>query len=160
MTELEQLIQSHQQRAFPPPDGAARREQWLGELTQLLSELQEQLIAAGVPQDNIRLLEVPLNEDVLGFYEAPGLCVRIGTSEVVFQPKGARIIGALGRLCVIGPRGRAKLIADVDDNGEKDAPPLHHTQAWRWFVYPEQERGGQFLLTKDSLAHLLKLVLG
>lgn len=160
MTELEQLIQSHQRCAFPLPDGEARKDRWLGELKRLLSEVQEQLIAAGVARDQIRALAVPLNEAVFGYYEAPGLTVRIGSSEVVFEPKGARIIGALGRLDVIGPRGRAKLIADVDDDGEEDAPPLHPKQQWQWFVYPEQGRGEQFLLTKDTLAQLLKLVLG
>ncbi|WPL15267.1 hypothetical protein Thiowin_00152 [Thiorhodovibrio winogradskyi] len=142
---------------MPPLDWNARKTKWLDELNQLLSQIRDQLMAAGVARENLQEIGFPLNEEYLGQYQAPGLLIRIGASELVLQPKGTRIIGALGRVDVTGPRGRAKLIAELGDEATDPAPL---TQKWHWFIYPEHGRHGRYPLTDDNLAQLLTQVLG
>lgn len=157
MTTLQTLVKTHQQRPVPSRDWSGRKDQWLDQLTKLLSGIKAELIAAGLPDEDLRLIKYSLNEESIGQYAAPGLTVRLGANEVVFIPKGCRIIGALGRVDVMGPRGRVKLIADIPE----DAEDLSRSdQDWQWFVYPDLGSDGRFEFQAPSLARLLEMVLG
>ncbi|QVL50118.1 MAG: hypothetical protein KFB96_06545 [Thiocapsa sp.] len=157
MTDLELFIQSHRRRPISATDWSKRKEKWLNELGMLLSGIQEKLVSAGVPSADIHSTENSLNEEYLGQYDAPGLVIHIGGNEVVFKPKGSRVMGAFGRVDVLGPRGRARLIADVEEGDSSDEPL---DREWQWYVYPEHGRKGHFLFDEDSLVPLLEIVLG
>lgn len=157
MTHLEMLVRSHQARTMPPIDWSRRKEKWLHELDILLQDIRSRLIDAGVPAAQIRSVSYTINEESLGQYEATGLAVRIGNSEVVFSPKGSVIIGGYGRVDVSGPHGEVKLIADAVETEE--AKP-HYDREWKWYVYPDRGRSGSFEFSGDGLANALVLVLG
>jgi hypothetical protein len=58
---------------------------------------------------------VTLHESLLGAYEAKALTIKIGKKMVGLEPKGRFVIGAFGRVDMIGPAGTVKIVL-VDGN--------------------------------------------
>lgn len=164
---LAELVRQQQEKALHTPveqlDWAARRNKWLAELTNLMSDIKTWLSNAGIPSDLFESRKESIHEETLGRYSATGLRVRIGTALVTFRPIGSILIGAYGRVDVFSDQPgtpTVKLIADLEPSHatESETSPLTHP--WIWLVYPGRQPGGGERLNENSLARVLAIVLG
>ncbi len=165
MSSLQTIVKQHQLRAVQfaseSVDWDKRKAKWLASLRQLIDQLRQWLMDAGVPAEQIIETRHSISEETLGFYEAPGLEVKIGRLLVTFVPVASVIIGGVGRIDVTGPRGEVKLIADTAQpvvEGEPEASS--YDREWIWSAYPDRSRRGGFPLNENGLAKVLEVVLG
>ena len=70
--------------------------------------------------------EIELNEDDIGSYKARKLILRIGRQEITLTPVGTLLIGSKGRVDVLGPAGRTRLVL-VDDHIKNPRSFFHVT---------------------------------
>ena len=92
-------------------DWNKKREVWIQKLNDLCSELEDYLkkyIEAGQIQATRKNIQI--SEEYLGSYEVPKLSFQIGNDKVVAKPIGHRVIGADGRVDLIGARGTLRLV--------------------------------------------------
>ena len=59
-----------------------------------------------------------LTENYIGTYSVDDLILIIGDEQVRFSPRGRNIVGAAGRVDVVGERGQVPLIAKLDSTWE------------------------------------------
>lgn len=59
--------------------------------------------------------EIEIREDFLGQYQAPKLTLQVGDERVEFLPKGRNIVGAVGRVDLIGEMGQYTLVVQPKD---------------------------------------------
>jgi hypothetical protein len=95
--------EAHKERWLQAVDGLyAQVEGWLGEYIQAL---------AVVCQREPRRLA----EDGIGQYEVQALRIRCQGIDVALEPIGANIIGAFGRVDLVGPAGNQRLLRVLPD---------------------------------------------
>jgi len=123
----------------------ARKKAWLAALGKLMSTIRqwlEPLEAEGTVAISTRTNV--LTEDRLGSYKAQSLVLKVGNEEVCFVPKGTLIVGAAGRVDVVGDMGEQTLIL----------------QEGEWHVVVSRTpRRVVVPLTKDSLHDVLAQVM-
>lgn len=86
-----------------------------------------------------------LSENYIGTYSADDLVLVIGDEQVRFSPRGRNVVGAAGRVDVIGERGEAVLVLQPGS---------------RWgFVQTRQPTLRIVPLDEPTLAEVLKLVM-
>ena len=56
------------------------------------------------------LSDIPIHEERLGNYSLKQLLIKVGGEEVVLRPIARLVIGSMGRVDVIGSRGRTRLV--------------------------------------------------
>jgi hypothetical protein len=112
-TDFEEFIQRQRKEAEAEAavDWKAHLRQWLGQLDALYAQVEaflRQYIESG--EVTKRYKNVELTEENFGQYKARSLILGIGSKEVSFVPIGALVIGAYGRVDLIGPRGEIKIV--------------------------------------------------
>lgn len=114
-TSFDELVKREQRAAesasYDAIDWQRELSVWFRHLDDLFEQIQ------GFLDDYVRnsavkiLLDtVELNEEQVGSYRAPQMTVVIGTKTVKLEPVGTFIIGSKGRVDVVGPQGRARLL--------------------------------------------------
>ena len=86
-----------------------------------------------------------LTENYIGTYQANDLTLVIGNEQVRFSPRGRNIVGASGRVDILGERGETILIQQADSN-------------WA-FVRSRQPKLETVPLDESTLAEVLQLVM-
>ena len=112
-----------------------------------LYERIESMLAEPIGQKALTLHRRPkqLTENYIGTYSADDLILVIGDEQVRFSPRGRNIVGAAGRVDVIGERGEATLIVQPDS---------------QWgFVQSRQPTLRVVPLDESALAEVLQLVM-
>ena len=88
-----------------------RKAQWLGKINALYS-LVDQLLAPyfanGSMERSTSVAEV--REELLGSYKAPAMTIDMGGSSVRFAPIGTILLGAPGRVDLVGMRGSVRFV--------------------------------------------------
>jgi len=92
-------------------DWAKEREDWLGHLQELYDQT-ESFLAEYTKTGEIKLhyRDIELNEENIGSYSARQMILKIGRQEITMTPVGTLLIGAKGRVDVVGPAGRTRLV--------------------------------------------------
>lgn len=111
---LEQFLrQKKLSAAVSRKKGTARKKAWLASLGKLMSTvrgwlrpLETEGVLSLAPDTRV------LTESPVGTYEVPALTVAVGDEKVHFEPKGTIIVGATGRVDVIGEMGEETLILE------------------------------------------------
>lgn len=111
--EFEEFVKRQQRAAAadPPVDWKKERDDWLARLASLYKKLE--IFLKRFKEDGsveISFADVTLNEENIGSYSAHKMIVRIGRQEISLIPVGTSIIGAKGRVDVIGSAGKGRLI--------------------------------------------------
>ena len=106
-----QVDQAKANQATNEIDWNKTREDWLRELCDLYSRM-EKYLKKYTDKDQIRIRrdQVHLSEDHLGTYEAETLTFLIGHEKVVAKPIGTLLIGAWGRVDLVGARGSLRIV--------------------------------------------------
>jgi len=152
-------------------DWARERDEWLGRLKELYDQT-ESFLAEHIKTGGIKVnyRDIELNEENIGSYRARQMILKIGRQEITMTPVGTLLIGAKGRVEVVGPAGRTRLLlvnseapgptikVAVRIGGEPDpraveAPPKEIKWAWKIATSPPTIR--YIELTQDSLFQAL-----
>jgi hypothetical protein len=122
-----------------------RREKYLKAVEDLYA-LMASVLADPIADGTVKVRRRPkdLTEDYLGTYAVDDLLLLFGDEQVRFSPRGRNILGAEGRVDVVGERGEANLIL-------RDA-------AW-WLVQARQPRLRTARLDDSTIADVLNLVM-
>lgn len=93
-----------------------KRETWVRSVESLYSRVEEMLREAIASKDvAVRRIATPITENFVGTYSIPVLEITIGNERVEFRPKGLIVIGASGRVDILGERDRVTLLRDQED---------------------------------------------
>lgn len=111
--DFKAFVQRQQQKVVEEReiDWIAEKEEWLGYLERLYSDVETYLkeyIQAG--SISIRRALIELNEENIGTYKAPRLFIDIGPQQISLTPVGTLLIGTKGRVDVEGSSGKARLL--------------------------------------------------
>ena len=137
-----------------------------------LYEQTESFLAKYTETGEIKLSyrDIELNEENIGSYKVRQMILRIGRQEITMTPVGTLLIGAKGRVEVVGPAGRTRLLlvksgasgptvkVSVSIGGKPEPPavrarPEEITWAWKIATNPPTVR--YIELTQDSLFQAL-----
>ena len=137
---------------------AARQQRWIQELQQLCDRIQQEWLSSLVASGEVTLaaIEVPLNEQLIGSYRAPGLLINLADRDVRLEPKGTMVIGAAGRADLQGPGGFATLVLESPDLPLK---PFHEC-AFTWSLVARSPRVVKIPLDANTFADALLQVGG
>lgn len=96
-------------------DWDQRRNEFLAKIQDLYRQI-EVILAEPIAKQTVVLQRRPkqLTENYIGTYSADDLVLIVGGEQVRFSPRGRNIVGAAGRIDVIGERGEAMLILQAD----------------------------------------------
>jgi hypothetical protein len=86
------------------------KERWLKNLNELYDNIRNYLhsfVESG--QINIMMEPLTLNEELLGAYDVEKMFISIGSRDIELLPIGTFLIGAWGRVDMIGPYGTQKI---------------------------------------------------
>jgi len=114
---IKDFLLSRQQQA---PEGALRRghrrKQWIDALERLYQKITGELLAGSIAQKLVTVSRVDkeIEEEYLGTYKAPELILDINREKVRFSPKGRNIVGAKGRVDLIGDLDSMTLILEPE----------------------------------------------
>jgi hypothetical protein len=151
-----------------PVDWAAQRDRWLGDLNESYSKIErflDKYIKAG--DITIQYRDHFLNEENIGTYAARIMVLRIGQQEITLTPIGTLLIGAKGRVDVVGPAGSTRfMLLNRDATGmgvkiniitpgspKKEEPPKEIQWEWKIVTNPPAMRFIE--LTQESLFQAL-----
>lgn len=118
LTELLQKKQK-QQEAGGAVDWDDRRNKYLAAIQDLYQQI-EKMLAEPIQKKTVTLQRrsKQLSENFIGTYAADDLILVVGDEQVRFSPRGRNIVGASGRVDVVGERGEAMMILKPDSKWE------------------------------------------
>ena len=143
--DFDKLVQDFAARSKKPEADIAIewdeiKRSWIKATTTLYDQVDawlQSLIESGSVKSSRRTAQA--GEDELGPYEIPSLTLQVGGKDVTFLPVGTLLLGALGRIEVSGPFGRAALLLMGTDG---NVPAEKQREHGSWFIaYPLREVG-------------------
>ncbi|MGA2701422.1 MAG: hypothetical protein ABSH35_10015 [Isosphaeraceae bacterium] len=140
------LKKQKQSEASAGIDWDERRDKYLAAVKDLYDQI-ETMLAEPIGQKTVTLQRRPkqLTENYIGTYSVDDLILVIGEEQVRFSPRGRNIVGAVGRVDVVGERGEVALIVQPDS---------------RWgFVQTRQPMLRIVTFDESTLAEILQLVM-
>lgn len=157
-------------------DWEKRKTWWVSKINDLYKEVQEWL-APLVPEVlRIELGTMPVYEERLGSYEAPYININVDFEVVKLNPIGTIIIGAFGRIDLIGEEGSVKILleqrghrpqirvyigqAEIARFDKQPKPPDYDHMETEWIVPTEKGRPKKYhILTREVFYDALKRVM-
>jgi len=152
-------------------DWAKERDDWLGRLKELYDQT-ESFLAEYIKTGEIKLSyrDIELNEENIGSYRARQMILKIGRQEITMTPVGTLLIGAKGRVDVVGPAGRTRFVlvnseasgptmkVIVSIGGKPEAPAAQAPSneiKWAWKISTSPPTIQYIELTQESLHQVL-----
>jgi hypothetical protein len=110
-TDFDRFVEQQRKLAEPAIDRQQMREDWLRSVASLY-ETVEGYLKDYKENGSVRTSrrQVHLNEELLGSYGAEALTITIGNKQITLNPVARVVIGAMGRVDIIGPAGRSRLV--------------------------------------------------
>jgi hypothetical protein len=146
--KLSELIENKRKQtaATSPINWDDRRDRYIAAVNDLYAQI-EAILADPIAKQTVRphRRAKDITENYLGTYAVDDLILLIGNEQVRFSPRGRNVVGATGRVDVIGERNEATLILQ---------PPA------RWgFVQSRQPTLTVVPFDEAALADVLQLVM-
>ena len=91
-------------------DWAQKKDEWLEKLNKLYTEIESWLNDLEQDVVSIKYIDKEINEEYIGMYTARKMILRIADEQVVLEPVGTLLIGAAGRVDMIGKNGKVKFV--------------------------------------------------
>ena len=112
-TQFDEFIKREKSRAAGAGnfDAKVSREDWVSDVDALY-KLVEKYMGPYIKRGDVKVSfgDIEINEELLGAYKIRRMNLAIGLQQVVFTPIGRIIIGAQGRVDLMGPTGKKKLV--------------------------------------------------
>jgi hypothetical protein len=115
--ELKEFLLSRQEHGSANTiDWGQRRREWMDAVKKLYRQITGELLAESIEQRLVTVSRVDkeVKEEYLGKYRVPELILDISGETVRFSPKGRNIIGAKGRVDLVGDLDSMTLILEPD----------------------------------------------
>jgi hypothetical protein len=115
--QLTDFLLSRQQRAPANDiDWGERLREWIDAVERLYEKVTGELLADSIAKSLVTVsrIEKEIQEEYLGAYRIPELILKIGGEAVRFSPKGRNIIGAKGRVDLIGELDAMTLVLEPE----------------------------------------------
>lgn len=112
-TDFDEFVRRQQERTSPNAsiDWRKERDSWIQHLNELYSRIESFLNKYISAKQILReYREIEMNEEYVGSYKVRQMTIRLGRQEVRIVPMGTMLIGAKGRVDVVGPAGRAQIL--------------------------------------------------
>ena len=140
------FLSRHQSEPANEIDWGERRRQWIEAVERLYQQVTGVLLAESISQGLVAVSrrEKVIEEEYLGTYRVPELILEVSGETVRFSPKGRNIIGAKGR---------------VDLVGELDAMTLVLESAGQWSIVLSRVPRHVVALDRKTLAEALRRVM-
>jgi len=113
--ELKDFLLSRQQHASTNDiHWEERRREWIGAVERLYRKVTDELLAESIAQRLVTVSRVQkeIEEEYLGAYRVPELVLDISGEIVRFSPKGRNVVGAKGRVDLVGEIDAVTLILE------------------------------------------------
>ncbi len=113
--ELKDFLLSRQQHASTNKiDWGERRREWIGAVKQLYAKVEDDLLAESIKRRLVSVSRVDkvIKEEYLGTYRVPELVLDIKGEIVRFSPKGRNVVGAKGRVDLVGDIDAVTLVLE------------------------------------------------
>lgn len=96
-------------------DWAAKKEEWIQDVNELY-EMIKKYMGSLLTDDTVSLSlsGKTIVEEYIGKYKIHELVLQVGDERVVFSPKGRNIVGASGRVDLIGEMGQKTLVVQPE----------------------------------------------
>ena len=150
-------------------DWSQRLRDWQQDIQSLYATVRD-LLHAYIDDGRIALSEenILLNDERFDTYSTQTLILTIGTEAIRFLPVSAFVIGAHGRVDVLGPKGRARLVLVERESKrvsirvtivDPSKPPTPHVPPARdqfvWKIAGSRPTGAFTDLTQETLQGLI-----
>lgn len=98
-------------------DWQAKKIAWIKAIEELYKNITEQYLAAAIADGTVAASfeEKRITEDYIGEYSVKVLVLTVGDERVMFSPKGTNIIGASGRVDLVGDLGEVTVVWQPGD---------------------------------------------
>ena len=91
-------------------DWGKKKDNWLEKLNKLYEDIESWLNDLEQDVVSIEYVDKDINEEHIGMYTAKKMTLRIADEQVVLDPVGTLLIGAAGRVDMIGKNGKVKFV--------------------------------------------------
>jgi hypothetical protein len=110
------LLSRHEHMPGSEIDWGQRRRQWIEAVERLYRKITGELLAESIAQGLVTVsrTEKKIKEEYLGTYRIPELILDISGETVRFSPKGRNIIGAKGRVDLVGDLDAMTLVLEPE----------------------------------------------
>jgi hypothetical protein len=109
--KLREFFKQKREKSTPSNvDWAAKRDNWVAAIRRLFQVIQTNYLKSAAGEVELAEQEKNVSEEFVGQYTVPELVLRVGDERVIFSPKGINVVGAAGRIDVVGDRGEAILV--------------------------------------------------
>ena len=112
--KLQEFIRTRAKADSKQVDFSARKKVWIDSVNSLYDEISKWLSPLK-KEVKINKTTVEISEDHIDTYKIDILHLFIGKDKVSFIPKGTLIIGANGRIDVLGPKGSQMLVLNKEN---------------------------------------------
>lgn len=150
--ELREFLRERQAKSASgnKTDWEAKKREWIEAVEQLYDTIAKDIFGDAKELVNITRRQKEVVEHYIGRYTVPELVLQIGGEDVVFSPKAVNVIGAEGRIDLLGDRDQATIVRGWDPDAKQH----------RWDIV-EMRLPSRILvpLTKDSLLAALRQVM-
>ncbi len=118
--KLSELFQKKvQANQGPSVDWDDRRDKYVGAVKALYQQIEAMLTEPIQKKTaSVQRRQKQLNESYIGNYAVDDMILTIGNEQVRFSPRGRNIVGAAGRVDVLGERNNAVLILERDSDSK------------------------------------------
>ena len=108
---FDEFVNEQIDKKEPSIDWTRIRDDWKEHLDEFY-QLAEGFLQKYLDQGKVQITRVTkqINEEYIGNYDVESLEVQIGTIKICFDPIGTRILGAKGRVDMLGPHGTVKFV--------------------------------------------------
>ncbi len=135
-SKFEELVREYAERertdeAEAPALRQSRIQWWEGRVGALLGDISRWLSPL-VQSGSLKIEpgKVNLEEESLGRYEIASGIIKLGPKRLTLNPIGTIIIGALGRIDVTGPNGKAVLLLVAPDDSTASTKDRMANASW------------------------------
>jgi hypothetical protein len=115
---LKEFFREKKAKAGPGDiDWQARKDAWVKAIGELYKTIREEYLAAAVADGMVKISveSKEIMEDYIGRYKVPVLVLQVGQEKAQFFPKGTNIVGATGRIDLVGDMGEVTIVQQVSD---------------------------------------------
>jgi len=167
-----QVNEKHNEK---PIEWDARRDEWLEYLSNFYQKIE--VFLGDYKKDeklDFKYIEKDIFEEYIGSYSAPVLNIQLGSHKIKLEPIGTNLIGAKGRVDLIGANGKVKFVL-VNKNSlapkikvnvwiEGEKPPKEDDglceNDWEWKIATPPPRIKYIDLEQDTFLGALMEVVG
>jgi len=113
---LKEFFRNKKAKAGGDIDWAARKDEWVQTIRDLYKTITDDYLAEPIADGSVAVAEdeKTIVEEFIGPYQAPELVLQVGDEKVMFSPKGRNIVGASGRIDLIGEMGVKTLVVQPE----------------------------------------------